>query len=456
MPGYPSAGDAHSAPGAPTQPGNSPHAGFGADDMWVRPPAGAGFGGPGGGSGPQGPWAPPGSRGPWEVPGHWSTPGHWGAPHIWIPPQPAPRNNPLRILAVAAGVFLIALVGVAVGRISIQGQSGSGSPLAPFSQGNTGSGQGNSSSADAGTIPAKVDPGVVDVTSRLGFEGGEAAGTGMVLSASGYVLTNNHVIDGATSISVTDVGNGQTYNASVVGTDKTQDIAVLKLQGASKLTTISIGNSSTLAVGAAVTAIGNAGGIGGTPSVASGHVTNLHQAITASDESDNSSEQLTGLIQTDAALQPGDSGGPLVNSQGVVMGMDTAASQAFQFQSGGTEGFAIPINQAVSIARQIMAGKSSSVVHIGPAALIGVIVGNSTSPAGAQIQTVEPGTPADQVGLVAGDVITSLGGQAVSSATSLTSLMQRHHPGQKVQLGWTDSSGQHHTATVQLVTGPAG
>jgi len=357
---------------------------------------------------------------------------------------------------VAAGVFLVALVGVAVGRISIQGQNGSGSPLAPFSQGSSGSGQGQSGASDAGTIPSKVDPGVVDVTSRLGFAGGEAAGTGMVLDASGYVLTNNHVIDGATSVSVADIGNGQTYNASVVGTDKTQDVAVLKLDGASRLTTISIGNSSSVAVGAAVTAIGNAGGVGGTPSVATGHVTNLDQAITASDEADNSSEQLTGLIQTDAALQPGDSGGPLVNTQGVVVGMDTAASSGFQFQSGGTEGFAIPINEAVSIAKQMIAGRSSNVVHIGAAALIGVVVQSSSTPPGAQIATVEPGTPADQAGLVSGDVITSLGGQAVGSASTLTELMQRHHPGEKVQLGWIDTSGQHHSATVQLVTGPAG
>jgi len=294
------------------------------------------------------------------------------------------------------------------------------------------------------------------VTSRLSFAGGEAAGTGMVLNSSGYVLTNNHVVEGATSVSVADVGNGQSYDATVVGTDKSQDIAVLKLAGASKLTTVTIGNSSTLAGGAAVTASGNAGCVGGTPSVATGHVIDLDQAITASDEADNSSEQLTGLIQTDAALQPGDSGGPLANSQGVVVGMDTAASMGFQFQSGATEGFAIPINEAVSIARQIIAGKSSNDVHIGAAALIGVVVENASSTSGALIETVEPGTPADQAGLVAGDVITSLGGQAVGSASTLTELMQRRHPGQKVQLGWTDASGQHHSATLQLVTGPAG
>ena len=151
----------------------------------------------------------------------------------------------------------------------------------------------------------------------------------------------------------------------------------------------------------------------------SGHVTALDQAITASDQSDNSTEQLTGLIQTDAALKPGDSGGPLVNAQGVVMGIDTAASSGFQFQAGA-QGFAIPINHAMSIARQIMAGQASDTIHIGAAALIGVVVENAPRSTGANVVTVETGTPASAVGLVTGDVIDSLDGQKVDSATSLT------------------------------------
>jgi S1-C subfamily serine protease len=221
---------------------------------------------------------------------------------MWLPPQAPRRNNPLRVIGVAAAVVLVAALGVGVGRISTGNPVGSGSPIvgAPAS-----SSPGNGGVSDTGTIAAKVDPGVVDITTRLGFAGGEAAGTGMVLNSSGYVLTNNHVIAGATSISVTDVGNGQTYNATVVGTDKAQDIAVLKLVGASGLRTVTIGNSSNLAVGAPVTAVGNAGGVGGTPSVAGGHVTDLNQSITASDQSDGSSEQLTGLIKTDVARRPG-------------------------------------------------------------------------------------------------------------------------------------------------------
>jgi len=440
-PGYPG----HpGAPGYPSQPGTAAPG-----DVWLRPPGapggpvppgqvppGAGMP-PGPGQWPGGHWSPP--------PGQWGPPpGHWGPPPGWYP-QPRPvQNRPLRVITVAAAVAVIAAVGVAVGRTSISNQPGI-----------TGNSSSTSLPADANTVAAKVDPGVVDVTTRLGIEGGEAAGTGMVLSSSGYVLTNNHVVDGATSVSVTDVGNGQTYTATVVGTDASDDIAVLKLRDASGLRTVSLGNSSSLSVGTALTAIGNAGGVGGTPSVAGGQVTALNQSITATDESDQSTEQLNGLIQTDAALQPGDSGGPLVNAKGQVVGMDTAASTGFEFQSGQSEGFAIPINKADAVAKQMMAGQSSNTVHIGPAALIGVDVELPQFGSGALVVNVEPGTPADDIGLVPGDVITSLGGQSVSSPTSLRSLTSRHHPGDKVQVGWEDESGASHSASIQLVTGPA-
>ena len=151
-----------------------------------------------------------------------------------------------------------------------------------------------------------------------------------MLSSNGEVLTNNHVIEGATSTKVTDIGNGQTYTATVVGYDATQDVAVLQVQAASGLTTASLGNSSTVQTGNSVTALGNAEGKGGTPSVAIGAVTALNQSITASDELSGASEQLTGLIETDAPIQPGDSGGPLVNVYGQVIGMDTAASSSYQ------------------------------------------------------------------------------------------------------------------------------
>ena len=194
-----------------------------------------------------------------------------------------------------------------------------------------------------------MSPALVDINSTFGYQSAQGAGTGIVLTSNGEILTNNHVINGATKISVTDVGNGKTYNATVVGYDDSHDIAVLQLQGASGLQTAKIGDSSKAAVGEGVVAIGNAGGTGGTPSYAGGSITALNQSITASDDLDGASEQLHGLIEINADIQPGDSGGSLVNTAGEVIGIDTAASQGYSFQTSGTQGYAIPINEALSI-----------------------------------------------------------------------------------------------------------
>ena len=304
-----------------------------------------------------------------------------------------------------------------------------------------------------------------------------------MLSSNGVILTNNHVIDGATSISVTDVGNKQTYTASVVGYDRTKDIAVLQLHNASGLQTATLGNSSNASVGEDVVGIGNAGGTGGTPSAAGGTVTALNQSITASDDGDGTSEQLSGLIETNADIQPGDSGGSLVDTSGDVLGIDTAASAGFSFQSNdqssGNQGYAIPIDTALSIARAIEAGSASSTVHIGETAFLGVEInaqgassgssgsgggfggffggnsGNTGSTAsGASVAGTVTSGPAQEAGLAEGDVITSLGGKTIGSANDLTNAISEYHPGDKVTIGWTDSSGQTHTATVQLSSGP--
>jgi S1-C subfamily serine protease len=304
----------------------------------------------------------------------------------------------------------------------------------------------------------RVDLGVVDVNADLSYAGGGAAGTGMVLTSGGEVLTNNHVVDGATSVQVVDVGNGRTYSATVVGTDVTDDVAVLQLQGASNLSIVTTGDSSNVAVGDSIAAIGNAGGVGGTPSIAAGHVTALGQSITALDDVNGSSENLTGLIQTDAAIQPGDSGGPLVNARGLVIGMDTAASSGMRFQSqGATAGFAIPISRALSIATQIEGGNASGNVHVGPTAFLGVDIEtpNGTSTPGVEIKSVLHGFPAASAGLETGDVITAIDGVAVSTPSELTHQMQRFHPGQTVPLSWTDTSGQSHTQQITLASGPS-
>jgi S1-C subfamily serine protease len=319
-------------------------------------------------------------------------------------------------------------------------------------------------------ITAQTDPGLVDVASTLGYQQAESFGTGQVLTSSGEVLTNNHVIEGATSITVTDIGNGQSYKAKVVGYDQTKDIAVLQLQGASGLETVRLGDSASAAVGQGVTAIGNAGGKGGTPSVVTGQITGLNASINASDAGSGTTEQLTGMINDNAPIQAGDSGGPLVNSSGQVIGIDTAASSStgFQFQSQSqqssqTQAFAIPINEALSIASQIERGDASSTVHLGTTGFLGVEVESASSAAqdgiangsGAAVEGVLRGTPAANAGLSSGDVISSVDGKSVSSPSALQAAMERHHPGDRVTIGYADQFGQSQSATITLANGPA-
>lgn len=363
------------------------------------------------------------------------------------------------VLVFAAG-GIAGLAAERTGRLTANEQT---TPAASLPTPDTSSAAPSSSTAGGGasSVASKVDGAVVDVTSTLGYANGRAAGTGIVLTSTGVVLTNNHVIKGATSIKVTDVGNGRTYTATVVGYDTTADIAVLQLQNASGLQTASIGDSSRVQVGNTVIALGNAGGTGGTPSVSSGVVTALDRTITASDAGNGSSEQLSGLIETNATLQPGDSGGPLVDTAGRVIGVDTAASSGFRFQSGSGDGYAIPIDTALSIARQIESGTASSTVHIGSTAFLGVDIAATASGGiggsgyGVVVGGVVAGLPAANAGIAAGDTIVSVDGQSIDSVTSLNAVMTAHHPGDRVQVVWTDQSGQQHSATVQLATGPA-
>jgi S1-C subfamily serine protease len=353
---------------------------------------------------------------------------------------------------------------------------GNGSPYGYVTPNGYGSGGSSSNSGSSGSggptnvssIASAVSPGLVDINVTLAYQNGEAAATGIVLNPSGEVLTNNHVVEGAGAISATDVGNGKTYKATVVGYDRSHDVALLQLSDASGLQTASLGDSSTVAVGQAIVAIGNAGGAGGKPSAAGGSVTALNQKIVA--DGAGGSERLSGLIEVNADVQPGDSGGPLVDGAGKTIGIDTAASVGFSFRSAGGGGDAVPVNQALAIAKQIENGVSSTTVHVGPTAFLGVELAASagqdsfgqgsgfeggSSASGATVAGVLPGSAAEQAGLRSGDVITSLGGQRVGSATALTSLVGDHRPGDRVQMKWVDQSGKSHTATVTLATGPA-
>ena len=274
-----------------------------------------------------------------------------------------------------------------------------------------------------------------------------------MLTSSGEVLTNNHVVNGATSVQVVDVGNGRTYTATVVGTDRpttSRCCSCRAHQGSARCT---VGNSANVAVGDAVAAFGNAGGVGGTPSIASGHITGLGQSITAYDDVTGTSENLDGLIQTDAAIQPGDSGGPLVDSRGQVIGMDTAASSSLHFRSQtSTAGFAIPINKALSIASQIEHGSASGNIHIGPQAFLGVQISQTQAVAtpGVAISDTIPNEPAAGIGMQPGDVITAVDGVAVTTPDQLTREMQKLHPGQSGALAWVDGSDQRQITSVTL------
>jgi S1-C subfamily serine protease len=324
-------------------------------------------------------------------------------------------------------------------------------------------------------IASRTDPGLADVLSTDSYQQTAAAGTGIVLTSAGEVVTNNHVIEGATAVKVTDIGNGKSYTAMVAGYDAAQDVAVLQLQGASGLTTASLGDSATVQTGDRVVALGNAGGNGGTPSAAAGTVTALDQSITASNELSGASEQLTGLMQTNADIKPGDSGGPLVSSHGQVIGMDTAASSGYRFQSrsGRTaeRAYSIPINEALSIAEQIEAGTTSADVHIGATAFLGLEIApssgssgtgfgdpgapNQGSMLGVTIAGTVSGSPSADAGLTAGDTITEVGGRSISMGWDITQALVPYHPGDTISITWVDQYHQSHTTTLTLTSGPA-
>jgi len=377
----------------------------------------------------------------------------------------------IAILAVAV-VAISGVVGAAVER-AVDHNATSGLPSFGSGPTNGSSGSGTGSGSGSGNSPAgvnssaiasQVDPALVFIDTTLD-QGGAAAGTGMVLTSSGLVLTNNHVIENSTSINAQIVGSNRTYSATVLGYSVTDDVALLQLKDASGLKTISTGNSSTLSVGQPVVAIGNAGGSGGTPTAVGGTITALNQTITAGDAG-TLSETLNGLIETDADIQPGDSGGALVDTSGKVIGMNTAAAES----NGGTnQGYAIGIDQAISLANQIKAGKASSAIEIGPRALLGVDVtdgsqsgGNGffggsqggTGVAGAYVAGVASGSAADNAGIGTGDTIVSINSTTISTATDLTNALLKFKPGDTVTVGWVDAQGASHSASVQLTAGP--
>ena len=295
-------------------------------------------------------------------------------------------------------------------------------------------------------VKAGPNVGIVDIYTTLGYEDGIAAGTGMILNGSGEVLTNNHVIEGATKFKVVDVTSHRRYTATVVGYSVTRDIAVLQLAHASGLRTIKRGGAVPLHVQMRIVARGNAQGRGGLPKVARGQIIALHQQIVARDVGGDT-ETLHNVIATDAPVVPGYSGGPLENGQNRVLGVVTAGST-----SGLPRGFAIPLKQALQLVRRIESGKGNAVVHVGPTAFLGVRLANVAHEA--KIASVVAGKPADLTGLVKGDVITSLNGAKISSVTDVRTTVLSLVPGKTVSIGWTDTSDTPHTSTITPISGP--
>jgi S1-C subfamily serine protease len=485
-------------------PGHDSYSQLGPSDPWYdggRSESGYGsYAGPGGGFGSGGSGFGSGGSG-FGSGGSGFGSGGGG----WDPGPPARRGRGRGHLGVYLTVAVLA-AGIGAGLTVAFGGQGS-SPAASASSGDIPSPHDSRAAVRPGSglnpaaVERKVKPGLVDITSQLKYASETAEGTGMILSPSGLVLTNNHVIDGATEVRVALADNtSQTYPARVVGYDYTDDVALLKLTGAAGLATVSFGDSSQVRVGTPVLALGDAQGRGGAIA-APGTISGLNRSIQASDEGSDTTEDLNHMLQTNAQIQQGDSGGALANNAGQVIGMITAANTGSGGQPGGTMGFAIPIDSALNIARQIASGKPTATVFIGLPGFLGVEVSQSpsTDPAqqardaqqgssqgggrtgglrggaacvigsqqpgvprtiapagtGALILGILCGTAAQARGLAPGDVIVSVDGQAVTTPGSLTTITAEYHPAEVVSVTWEDTHGARHTARIKLGTGPA-
>jgi S1-C subfamily serine protease len=305
-------------------------------------------------------------------------------------------------------------------------------------------------------VAAKVTPAIVNISTTLAG-GGSAAGTGLIVTSSGEILTNDHVVRGSSSITVSVQGRSQTYPATVIAVDQGADVALIKIDGVSGLPTVKFADSSSLKVGDSVVAIGNALGRGGAPWT-QGSVTALDQTITAS-EGRSSSETLTGMIESDAVIYQGDSGGALVNASGQVVGMITAG-QAQGFRSAGSDvGYAITSNTALKVVNRIRAGEQAADLTYGQIGYMGVSAQTLTASGAAQLGLsvssgalvvgVQPGSPAEAAGITQGSVVTKVGSAAVTSTDTLGSAVKAHKPGEKVSVTWVNKTGTH-TASVSL------
>lgn len=389
----------------------------------------------------------------------------------WVPPPPPPPPPPHRgelhlwrwiALSVIVAVIAAGGSGLGVGfglakalgtrTATVQSPIAIASPITPSNGSN-----GSNGSLDANAIAALVDPAIVDINTIVGS--GQAAGTGMILTSDGEVLTNNHVVNGSTTIHVTLAGHSATtYTAHVVGVAPAGDVALIQIEGVSGLPTVTIASSANVKVGDPIVALGNALGAGGSPSVTSGSVIALNQTITAS-EGGGQSEQLKGMIQSDAPISPGDSGGPIVNSAAQVIGMITAGDvQGFRSQTS-TVNYAIPSDTAISFVNRIRTGEKSAEIIYGQVGFMGVSVRDLTAAiasqlglsvsTGALVVDVQSGSPADSAGITSNSVITKVGDAKITTSDSLGTAIKAHKPGDSASVTWIDQRGTH-TSTLTL------
>src|ERR1700686_733285 len=396
-----------------------------------------------------------------------ATPEPMSAPPYWAPAPAAPVRPVDNSLwhRLAAAVVLAAVIaaaaGAGLGWSLARTINSHNNPIAAITSPSTTQPQTNpetpiqpanpsTGSLNADAIAAKIDPAIVDINTVVGSS--QAAGTGMIISSTGEILTNNHVVDGSTSIQVTIAGRSQPYSAHLIAADPSADIAVIKVDGLTGLPTVSFASSTSVNVGDAIVALGNALGRGGVPAVSQGSVVALDQTITAS-EGGTKSEQLTGMIQSDATIYPGDSGGPLVNSSGQVIGMITAGDvQGFR-SSASNVNYAIGSDNVLSVGNQIRSGQTSAQIIYGQTGYIGVSVQNIdanaaaqlnlTVSAGALVASVVPSAPAAGAGITRYSVITSVGGTSITNIDDLGNALLAHKPGQQVSITWVNSSGTH-------------
>jgi S1-C subfamily serine protease len=373
-------------------------------------------------------------------------------------PPPAPAAHRWRWIAAGATAGAVLAVSVA---IPVTWAARNGAPFAVAEQQQQ---TGIDDEQQADRLPWTREPAVLVPSDLSGADatddqatgvvlvntavpGGEGAGTGLVLSDDGLVLTNYHVVDGASEITATVATTGETYTGQVVGYDDVADVALVQLEEATGLDEARLDDDGDDdEVGDQVTAVGNARGQGSLSAV-SGTVTATEQEITTSEPD---AESLAGLLETDAAAVPGYSGGPTLDDEGEVIGVTTAASS-----TGASESYAVPIDDALAVVDRIEAGDESGTVHVGPPAYLGVTVtqGTGTGGNGVPIADVAAGSPAADAGIAAGDRVTAVGGTAVSTVDDLLAALGEHEPGDHVDLTWT-RDGTEHTATVTLDESP--